>query len=196
MSGETTVGSIVGFLRLDIKEFEAGIARARAMADNLDRKDIDALVALFVIGAAACAADDGLAARQADVAEAGAEVMPFSLDDTTHVFTDTSTGGRQDVVADDPSDEVNIEQIRLHLTEEADKFRNGDFSDPEAIHGSAMPGLATLKDRFDDIDVDLIDTDDGAAIVYTAQDADLIDAIHAWFEAQGSDHGNHAEHNP
>lgn len=159
------------------------------------RRPSSTLVALFVVGAAACGSDDDLAARQANIAEAGAEVMPFSLDETTHVFTDTSTGGRQDVVADDPSDEVNIEQIRLHLAAEADKFRGGDFSDPEAIHGPTMPGLATLKERFDEIVVDLVDTDDGAAIVYTARDAELIDAIHSWFAAQASDHGGHVEHN-
>lgn len=44
----------------------------------------------------------------------------------------TSTGGRQDVIADDPADTGNIQQIRLHLAEEADRFRGEDFSDPEA----------------------------------------------------------------
>jgi hypothetical protein len=138
---------------------------------------------LLVLGATSCGSDDDLADRQAIVAEAGAAVMPFSLEQTTHIFTDTSTGGRQDVVADDPADTVNIELIRLHLAEEADQFRVGDFSDPAAIHGSGMPGLATLKERFD-------------AIVYTTDDAVLIDAIHAWFAAQTMDHGSHAEHNP
>lgn len=153
------------------------------------------LVALLAVVLAACGSTDDLAGRQALVAEAGAEVMPFDLDQTTHVFTDTATGGRQDVVADDPSDIANIEQIRLHLAEEAAKFRRGDFTDPEAIHGSAMPGLATLKVRFAEIVVDLVDTDVGAAITYTTEDAGLVDAIHTWFEAQTSDHGNHAEHN-
>ena len=157
---------------------------------------IAAVAALLAITASACGSNDDLADRQAAVAEAGAEVMPFALEATTHIFTDTPTGGRQDVVADDPSDEVNIEQIRLHLVEEADKFRSGDFSDPEAIHGSAMPGLATLKTRYDDITVDLVDTEDGAAIVYTTEYPDVVDAIHSWFAAQASDHGSHAEHNP
>lgn len=155
-----------------------------------------ALLVLVFVGPAACGSSDDLADRQTVVAEAGADVMPFDLEQTTHVFTDTRTGGRQDVVADDPTDVANIELIRQHLAEEADKFRLGDFSDPEAIHGAAMPGLATLKARFDDIDLDLISTDTGSAIVYTTQDADLVDAIHAWFAAQTNDHGSHAEHNP
>lgn len=69
---------------------------------------------------------------------AGAEVMPFDLDATTHMFTDTATGGIQDVVANDPSDGANIELIRRHMEEEA-----------------AMPGLSTLKERIGDITVEL-----------------------------------------
>lgn len=152
-----------------------------------------AALAVVVVG---CGSDQGLAERQEAVAEAGAEVMPFSLDQTTHIFTDTESGGRQDVVADDPTDEATIEAIREHLADEAFKFQNGDFSDPEAIHGSAMPGLAELKTGFDQIDVVLLETATGAAITYTSQDPAMVSAIHLWFEAQTSDHGSHAEHNP
>jgi len=153
------------------------------------------LAALAVLAFAACGSDDqALADRQEAVAESGAEVMPFDLDATTHVFTDTLTGGTQDVIADDPSDATNIDLIRLHLEDEATKFRAGDFSDPEAIHGSAMPGLATLKERFADISVDLVETEIGATITYGSDDAVVVEAIHDWFAAQSSDHGDHAEH--
>jgi hypothetical protein len=155
---------------------------------------IAALASIVAIGASACGSGGDLASRQAAVAGAGAEVMPFSLDETTHIFSDTPTGGREDVVADDPSDQVTIEQIREHLTLEAGKFRRGDFSDPEAIHGPDMPGLAALKAGFNEIVVDLVETDDGAAIIFTTQDPDLIKAIHSWFAAQAMDHGSHAEH--
>ena len=120
--------------------------------------------------------------------------MPFDLDATTHVFTDTSTGGTQDVIADDPDDEANIELIRLHLEDEATKFRAGDFSDPEAIHGSAMPGLATLQERFADISVELVETEVGATITYGSDDPAVVEAIHGWFAAQSLDHGDHAQH--
>ena len=119
--------------------------------------------------------------------------MPFDLDETTHIFSSTDTGGIQDVVADDSADTVTIDQIRLHLAEEADKFTSGDFSDPEAIHGPAMPGLAILKDRYEEIEIDLTETSLGASLQYTAQDPDLVAAIHDWFSAQTSDHGSHAE---
>ena len=153
------------------------------------------LAAVAVLAFTACGSDDqALADRQQSVAEAGAEVMPFDLDATTHVFTDTSTGGTQDVIADDPDDEANIELIRLHLEDEATNFRAGDFSDPEVIHGPAMPGLATLKERFADVSVDLVETDIGATITYGSDDAVVVEAIHDWFAAQSSDHGDHAEH--
>lgn len=119
--------------------------------------------------------------------------MPFDLEATTHVFTDIATGGVQDVIADDPADEV-ITRIREHLEVEAAKFQAGDFSDPEAIHGPDMPGLETLKNRYDEITVALSSTDSGATITYIASDPALIQAIHDWFQAQTSDHGSHAEH--
>lgn len=146
-------------------------------------------------GIAACGVDDAIADRQVAVAEAGAEVMPFALEETTHIFTNTPSGGRQDVVVDNPGDIANIEQIRIHLAEEASKFRNGDFSDPEAIHGPDMPGLSTLQARYGDIEVGLSNTDAGASIIYTADDPDVVAAIHDWFAAQTNDHGDHAEHN-
>ena len=159
------------------------------------RASASLLVAVAMIAFTACGSDDpSLAERQQTVAEAGAEVMPFNLDATTHIFTDTVTGGVQDVVADDQTDEANIELIRRHLDDEAAKFQLGDFSDPEAIHGAAMPGLSTLKERFDEISVELIETDAGATIRYETNDAEVVQAIHDWFAAQSSDHGDHAEH--
>lgn len=142
----------------------------------------------------ACSETDELAQRQQEVAEAGAAVMSFDLDATTHIFTATDNGGIQEVVADDASDTNNIALIELHLADEAAKFQSGDFSDPEAIHGSAMPGLAVLQERFDEVDVALLPHRAGATLTYTATDADVIDAIHAWFDAQVADHGSHAEH--
>jgi hypothetical protein len=132
--------------------------------------------------------------RQAAVAEAGGEVMPFDLDSTTHIFTETDNGGTQEVIADDPSDDESVRQIRQHLSEEANNFSVGDFSDPESIHGPAMPGLATLKSRFAEIDISVDTTESGALITYTSDEAELVDAIHDWFAAQKSDHGQHAEH--
>ncbi len=152
------------------------------------------VAAAMTLTLTSCGNSNQLADRQTAVAAAGAEVMPFDLDATTHIFTDTKTGGMQDVVADDPTDGANVKMIVEHLTDEATKFRSGDFSDPEAIHGEAMPGLAALKDRYDEIDVQLLIGDIGATLTYTTSEPELVQAIHDWFEAQTSDHGGHAEH--
>jgi hypothetical protein len=152
--------------------------------------------AIFAVG---CGIDGGgdrdgaLAARQAEVAERGAEVMPFDLDATTHSFTKTDDGGVQVVVADDPDDADQIELIRSHLAEERDAFARGDFDDPAAIHGHDMEGVAELQAGFADVEIAYSERADGAALRYRTTDPALVDAIHAWFDRQVMDHGAHAE---
>jgi hypothetical protein len=142
-----------------------------------------------------CGGDDAvLADRQTEVAQRGAEVMPFDLEATTHRFARTDTGLVQTVTADDPRDVQQVEAILAHLEEEADRFGRGDFDDPAAIHGHGMPGLAELRDGAADIDIRFETLDDGARLTYTADDPELIEALHRWGDAQVSDHGDHAEH--
>ncbi|MBX0328379.1 hypothetical protein K2Z83_11895 [Oscillochloris sp. ZM17-4] len=130
-------------------------------------------------------------ARQAEVAARGAQVMPFDLARTTHVFTDQPDGGIQQVVADDPADSAQIALIRSHLQAEAVKFQQGDFNDPMAIHGMTMPGLAELRQGYAQIVVAYAELPDGAQIRYTTSEPTMITALHTWFAAQRSDHGVH-----
>jgi hypothetical protein len=130
-----------------------------------------------------------LAARQEEVAARGAEVMPFDLARTTHIFEKLDDGGLQTVRADDPSDAIQIQLIQVHLTEEAGKFRQGDFSDPMAIHGHRMPGLAELRAGASRIDVRYTALPEGGQIRYTTTDPTLINGLHRWFDAQLMDHG-------
>jgi len=131
--------------------------------------------------------------RQEEVAEKGAEVMPFDLEETTHVFEKTQTGGLQEVVADDPNDAEQVGLIRGHLEEEAAAFRRGDLSDPSEIHGEEMPGLEELEAGAEEMDIRYSDLPDGAKIEYETSNPALIAALHDWFDAQSSDHGDHAE---
>jgi hypothetical protein len=130
--------------------------------------------------------------RQAEIAQRGASVMPFDLDRTTHQFTKTDAGGVQTVVADDPRDTTQITLVRQHLSEEVDRFRRGDFTDPGRIHGTQMPGLDALRAHGGRITIDYATTPDGARVTYTTADPELRDALHHWFDAQVSDHGSHA----
>ena len=121
----------------------------------------------------------------------GEMVMPFDLERTTHVFEKLDDGGRQSVVSDD-GDTEQIALIREHLAEEAGKFSHGDFGDPAAIHGSDMAGLKTLSEHHEELSVSYAEIEGGAHILYSAENTELIAAIHAWFDQQVADHGSHA----
>jgi len=88
---------------------------------------------------------------------------------------------------------AQIRLIRDHLAEERDNFARGDFDDPAAIHGHDMEGVAELRARYAAVDVHYAERPDGAELVYTTDDPELVDAIHAWFDRQLMDHGADAE---
>lgn len=159
------------------------------------RPSVVAALAGVVIAALGACSDAGREAdRQKRVADRGRLVMPFSLEETTHVFTPDGDGGVQSVVADDPEDRDQVGLIRGHLRKEAKAFRAGDFDDPAHIHGDDMPGLATLRERYESLEVEYSDLDEGAQIRYRGDDREVVKALHLWFEAQVSDHGAHAKH--
>ncbi|MCT9077569.1 hypothetical protein [Streptomyces fulvoviolaceus] len=152
-----------------------------------------ALGAALLIGGTLRESGNGQTGRQEAVAERGRTVMPFDLEETTHHFTPTETGGVQDVVADQPDDAQQVDLIRTHLRQEAKAFGQGDFGDPARIHGKGMPGLTDLQDGYERIAVRYQERPDGATLTYETAEAVLVDALHDWFEAQLGDHGDHAE---
>jgi len=166
------------------------------MPTSTHRRLSAGLFTVLAVTLAACGDDDAATTpattdRQTAVADRGADVMPFDLDASTHTFTPTDDGLIEDVVADDPDDGKNIALIREHLTSERDLFESGDFADPAAIHGDAMPGLADLEAGASDIEIAYSELDDGARLTFTSEDPALVDALHRWGEAQVMDHGEH-----
>ena len=117
------------------------------------------------------------------------QVMPFDLAKTHHVFEKLPDGGVQTVSVKDPADTVQIRLVQEHLRAEAAKFARGEFTDPMALHGHAMPGLAELKAGAARIDVAYDGRRDGAVIRYRAAEPALVAALHRWFDAQLLDHG-------
>jgi hypothetical protein len=152
------------------------------------------VVAALVVWIAGRSSDDR--DRVAEVAARGERVMPFDLERTTHRFQPSAEGGLQTVVADDPDDSDQVDLIRGHLSDEAARFRAGDFGDPATIHGDDMPGLAELTQGAERIEVRYEDAPAGGRILYRTDDPVLVRAIHDWFEAQLTDHGPHAEMTP
>jgi hypothetical protein len=65
--------------------------------------------------------------RQEAVRERSADVMPFDMSATTHIFTKTPEGGVQRVVVKSPEDTKQTVLIRRHLKDMADRFARGDF---------------------------------------------------------------------
>lgn len=132
----------------------------------------------------------GDAQRQAEVARLGADVMPFSLNATTHIFTKTAEGGVQRVVAKNAADAQQVKLVREHLRDIQTQFLKGDFSGPTHIHGAEMPGLADLKAaKPGQVAIEYRDVDGGAELAYRTADTKLVVALHQWFDAQLSDHG-------
>ena len=146
------------------------------------------------IAAGGCAAPAGAgdsSARRADVEHRSEMVMPFSMEMTKHVFTPSAHGGTQAVIVMD-GDRRQTALVRSHLRKESAAFARADFSDPIAIHGAAMPGLATLTKSRGKFTVRYADVPNGAQLVFASGDPRVVDALHRWFAAQVSDHGAHA----
>jgi hypothetical protein len=128
-----------------------------------------------------------------EVERRGLQVMPFSLEQTMHIFTKTDRGGIQQVVAKEDADADQIGLIRAHLSEISRQFAQGDFSAPAKIHGEDMPGLPALRAASPgQIKIEYEDLENGGQIVYSTDDSGLIAAIHRWFDAQLKDHARHA----
>ncbi|WP_027149530.1 hypothetical protein [Methylobacter tundripaludum] len=131
--------------------------------------------------------------RLDEVVQRGSHVMPFVLEETTHVFSKTAKGGVQQVIVKDPANVEQIKLIREHLTKISDEFKQGNFSNPAKIHGDTMPGLDELrKAKPNQIDIVYKELPNGAEINYSTDSPILINAIHQWFDAQLSDHARHA----
>ncbi|WP_233835783.1 aspartate carbamoyltransferase [Paraburkholderia sp. ZP32-5] len=130
------------------------------------------------------------AERQAEVAQLGAEVMPFSLKATIHIFTKSDDGGSQQVIAKSLSDSHQIRLIRKHLREIQMQFQRGDFSGPVRTHGADMPGLVQLRAaKPGQMSITYKDIAGGGELTYRSDDPNLVSSLHAWFDAQLSDHG-------
>ena len=150
----------------------------------------DAGRALGVVFLLAALATVGFAQdRQAMVHSMGAQVMPFDLAKTLHIFQMTESGGIQQVVIRDPTDSDQVPIIQLHLRHEAMLFASADYSDPLSLHGAQMPGVKELGEGAARVQVDFQPLSNGAQIVFATEDLRLITALHRWFGAQLSDHG-------
>ena len=152
-----------------------------------------ALISLALISTSVFAVEPASEARLDEVVSKGVHVMPFDLERTLHIFNKVEKGGVQQVIAKDKNDAEQIALIREHLSKIAREFNQGDFSNPVKIHGNKMAGLEALRSaEKGTLSIIYQELPDGAQIDYASEKADLVTAIHQFFDAQLSDHARHA----
>jgi hypothetical protein len=125
---------------------------------------------------------------QQGVVERGEHVMGFSHEKTAHHFLLYASGGEINVSANDPSDKASIEQIRMHLGHIAKMFAAGNFNAPMLIHDTNPPGVPAMTRLKEAIKYEYSGTDRGARIRLITENAQAIDAIHAFLLFQIIDH--------
>lgn len=119
------------------------------------------------------------------------KAVPYSLNKTLQSFSKTVHGGVQHVVVKSVDDTAQIKLIQAHLLKLVERLRKGDFSDSETLHGVDMAGLAQLKRaKTDDIKFEYKALENGGQIHYSTEYPQFVGALHEWFDAQISEHGN------
>jgi hypothetical protein len=126
--------------------------------------------------------------KDAELKKRGAAAMGFDQDLTTHHFILTAHGGRIEVSANDPSDDMSVAQIRDHLAGIASAFANGDFGAPFATHGEMPPGVSTLRELKGLIRYEFEKTPRGGQVVVTSTDVKARSAIHDFLRYQIREH--------
>lgn len=116
-------------------------------------------------------------------------VMPFEMAKTVHIFKMTDSGGVQRVVVRDSGYADQVTLIQQHLQKEAGRFRQGNYSDPAALHGNEMLGIKELQLGAKRVKVSYTSLPEGAEIRFETTDLHLVTALHRWFGAQLSEHG-------
>jgi hypothetical protein len=138
----------------------------------------------LLLGSALVFAQD----HHAMVNDHGDMVMGFSHEKTTHHFELSCDGGAIDVRANDVKDTESRDQIRSHFRHIAQMFASGNFNAPMLVHGTAVPGTATMTRLKDQLHWELKETPRGARIVITADNQPALDAVHEFLRFQIEDH--------
>jgi hypothetical protein len=127
-------------------------------------------IAFLLLGAALALPQD----HQALVNEHGDDVVGFSHDKTTHHFELTYDGGVIDVRANDVRDTESRDQIRSHFRHISQMFVQGNFNVPMLVHGTSVPGTATMTRLKDQLHWQLLETPRGARQDYQTGDCPMV----------------------
>lgn len=149
------------------------------------------LIVLLLFNITAQAVDEQSLTKLQKLNQHMQKVVPYSLELTLQAFSKTVHGGVQHVVVKSVDDTGQIKLIQAHLLKLVERLRKDDFSDSEKLHGVDMPGLAQLKRaKTDDIKFEYKALENGGQIHYSTEYPQFVSALHEWFDAQDSEHGN------
>jgi hypothetical protein len=73
------------------------------------------LLLMLLMSGSVAASGNATESRLDEVQRRGARVMPFNLEQTTHIFTKTDNGGIQQVIAKENADTEQIRLSQAHL---------------------------------------------------------------------------------
>ena len=121
--------------------------------------------------------------RRADGEEMPHGGMPVSMADAAHLFTLTTNGGQQ-LVLSSTDNPAQVAAVRVHLLKLAVSLSTGDISDPSAVHGADMPGLAELGAAAGRFSVTFVLEERGARLVFSARDPEVVRTIHRYLLSQ------------
>jgi hypothetical protein len=175
-------------MQLQDKMFSCGLNQ---MWSTIMKQALLIVMGLLLFSTTAPALEKADPERIKEVHQRSQQIMPFAMDQTLQTFSKTVHGGVQHVVVKSAGDTRQIKSIQAYLLKLANEFRKGDFSETERMHGTDMPGLAQLKmAQTDDIRFEYEALPNGAQIHYATEYPQYVQALHEWFDAQMSDHGN------
>jgi hypothetical protein len=148
--------------------------------------------ALFLmIGIVACsrgqAGDASADSAFAQVQHRGRIAMGVDQYTSTHHFDPTSDGGLI-TLQRDTEDSAGVAQIRRHMVEIAEAFREGHFAIPGFVHDQQVPGTATMAERRARISYRPDTVPRGAVLRITSGDSTAVAAIHEFLAFQRRDH--------
>jgi hypothetical protein len=118
----------------------------------------------------------------------GDEAMGFDHARTTHHFILESDGGSIQIQPNSPTDNESRNQIRMHLEHIAMMFSDGNFEVPMLIHDEKPPGTEAMKTLKADIKYQYKETEHGAAIRISTNNAEALQAVHLFLRYQIKEH--------
>lgn len=117
--------------------------------------------------------------------------MGFNQSLIHHHFMATTSGGEIMILSTNMSDTTTIREIRSHVREIQYDFSKGNFTKPFYIHAQVVPGTDVMAAKKDLIQYSVKDIDGGSALILTANDTDLLNAIRQFMNFQSSQHMGH-----